>query len=148
MKKILKIVIADDNEVMVESLKKWLDRQKNYQVVGVAPDGKSEIKLIEELAPDLVITDIKKPDGWIGLDIVRKYKEKQKSPIFFVISAGIEEYVTRLEKLDIKYYLEKPCFYGDIYKTIHKIYDENFLFPVQRYLKKFFEVSIDDLLLK
>jgi DNA-binding NarL/FixJ family response regulator len=55
-----KIVIADDHEVVVEGLRRVLDRRE-FEVVGVANDGRALIQAAEKLRPDVIITDVAMP---------------------------------------------------------------------------------------
>ena len=87
MDEVLKIVIADDNEVLVDMMKKWIEENERYQVIGMARDRNDEMYLIDTLKPNVVITDIKEKDGWTGLDVVEKYMDSEYKPIFFIVSA-------------------------------------------------------------
>ena len=42
--------------------------------------------MIEELDPEIVITDLKRGDSLSGLDIIKDYAEKEKSPKFIIVS--------------------------------------------------------------
>lgn len=44
-----------------------------------------EIRMIEELKPDIVITDLMREDKYTGLDIIKRYKDLKQSPQFLVI---------------------------------------------------------------
>lgn len=78
----MKIVIADDNPVMLSSMKEALESLSSnhgpIDICGEATDGKALIKLVEKNAPvDLVISDLRMPklDGLSSLVYLRaKYK--------------------------------------------------------------------------
>jgi DNA-binding NarL/FixJ family response regulator len=65
-----RIVIADDHEVVVEGLRRILDRRK-FEVVGVANDGRALIQAAEKLRPDVIITDVAMP-RLNGIDAARE----------------------------------------------------------------------------
>ena len=44
------------------------------------------IKLIEELKPDVVVTDLMRNHEFTGLDIIKDYSEKETRPKFVVVS--------------------------------------------------------------
>jgi DNA-binding NarL/FixJ family response regulator len=66
----LRIVIADDHEVVVEGLRRILDRDK-FEVTGVASDGRALIRAARKLHPDAIVTDIAMP-RLNGIDSVRE----------------------------------------------------------------------------
>ena len=59
----LKVVLIDDEPIIVEGLSRSVDWTKfQCRVVGTANDGMSGKKLIEEMSPDLVFLDICMPE--------------------------------------------------------------------------------------
>lgn len=87
----LKVLIADDEKQMVEEIITNLNvKNEDYEIVGYALTNEEERKKIEELKPDIVITDIfrgsvgQKNAG--GLEIIKEYSEKYFLPRFIVIS--------------------------------------------------------------
>ncbi len=87
----LKVLIADDEKNMIDEIISNIDiENKDYEIIGYALTNEEEREKIEELKPDIVITDIfrgsvgQKNAG--GLDIIREYSEKYFLPRFIVIS--------------------------------------------------------------
>ena len=60
MNEVLKIIIADDNQIAVDMIKRKIEENEKYKVIGIAKDEEEEIKLIKDIKPNLVITDIRK----------------------------------------------------------------------------------------
>jgi DNA-binding NarL/FixJ family response regulator len=56
----LKILIANDHAVVVEGLRRILDRPE-HEVVGVANNGQALLQAAAELQPDVIITDVAMP---------------------------------------------------------------------------------------
>ena len=56
----LKIVLIDDHTLFRSGLKALLQRQSDFAVVGEAADGLEGVKLIELVAPDVVLLDLGK----------------------------------------------------------------------------------------
>lgn len=69
-----RIVLADDHRVFAEGLKSLLEDE--YDVVGIAEDGEQLIDVVEELEPDLVITDVSMPK-LNGLEAVQRLLESR-----------------------------------------------------------------------
>lgn len=124
MEDILKIVIADDNKLIVNMIKGQIEKDKRCKVVGIANDEENEIFLIDTLKPNLVITDLRKKKGWTGIEIIEKYKECEYKPIFCIISASIIDYIDEIRKLKIQYYLNKPYNENDLMRIINDIYND------------------------
>lgn len=78
-----RILLADDHAVVIEGLRRILDRPE-FQVVGVATDGRALLRAAERLKPDLIITDIAMP-LLKGIDAAREIlARKQKPKIIFL----------------------------------------------------------------
>lgn len=87
----LRILVADDEKKMADEIIKNLDvENEDYEIIGYALSNEEERQKIEELKPDIVITDIfrgslsNKNAG--GFDIIKEYSEKYFVPKFLVIS--------------------------------------------------------------
>lgn len=53
----VRVVIADDDESFLESLRGLIEAHANLEVVGVARDGLEAIELTETLGPDALVID-------------------------------------------------------------------------------------------
>lgn len=88
----IKVIIADDSKVECEFLRKELEKHENIEILGVANTDEDEKKMIEELQPEIVITDLMRNGKYSGLDIIKEYSEKEETPKFLIISAGVPCY--------------------------------------------------------
>ncbi len=57
----IKAFIADDHAMMREGLRLIIETEKDIRVIGEAADGRQAVRLIQQLAPDVVIMDIAMP---------------------------------------------------------------------------------------
>ena len=91
-----RLVVIDDEYLVVEGIKAMIARQKlQYEVVGWAYDGICGLEVVEREKPDLVITDIRIP-GLDGLSLIESARESCPETIFVVISGYTEfEYARR-----------------------------------------------------
>ena len=71
----LNVLLVDDHEVVRKGLKYVLDDLEDFNLIGEASSVKTAIVLAEQLQPDIVILDIRMPDG-SGLDACRTIHEK------------------------------------------------------------------------
>ena len=80
------IIIADDEVKTCEQIESMLKKYSYINIMGIANTDEEEIKLIEELKPDVVVTDLMRNHEFTGLDIIKDYSEKETSPKFVVVS--------------------------------------------------------------
>jgi len=57
----IRLLIVDDQELMRDGLTAILERQPGIEVVAAAADGAEALRLVEELAPDVVLMDVRMP---------------------------------------------------------------------------------------
>ena len=81
----IKIVIADDNTYFCKFLNDYLKKYEDIEILETANNDDDEIRMIEELKPDIVITDLMREDKYTGLDIIKRYKDITISSIFSYI---------------------------------------------------------------
>ena len=70
----IKVLLADDDDLFVESLKALVDRQPELDVVATAHNGLEAIELADALDPDAVVVDLHMPllDGMSALARLRR----------------------------------------------------------------------------
>jgi DNA-binding NarL/FixJ family response regulator len=70
----IRVVIADDDQLYLSSLRELIDRQPELAVVGAAKDGLEAIELVESLTPEAAVIDLHMPrlDGVQALERLRR----------------------------------------------------------------------------
>jgi len=106
---VYKAVIIDDEpwtRGVVRSLGDW--ERFQMEIVGEAADGETGLLLIDEVRPDVIITDVRMP-RLNGLDMLSRLREKGQDACVIVIS-GYDDfsYVRSALTLGVKDYLLKP----------------------------------------
>lgn len=86
----INIIIADDEIKTCEEIKNLLENYSYINVLGIANTDEEEVRLIEELKPDVVVTDLMRNHQFTGLDIIKKYSEIKNSPKFVIVSFSPE----------------------------------------------------------
>ena len=82
----IKIIIADDEIRTCKEIEEGLSGYEQIEILGIANTDEDEIRMIEELKPDVVITDLMRGRNFTGLDIIKDYAEKENSPKFIIVS--------------------------------------------------------------
>ncbi|MFS8651505.1 MAG: response regulator transcription factor, partial [Caldibacillus sp.] len=57
-----RILIIDDHQLYREGIKRILEFEENFEVVGEGEDGTQALELVEKYNPDVVIMDINMPN--------------------------------------------------------------------------------------
>lgn len=99
----IKVLIADDVQVIAESNKKIAQAFENIEVLGIAKNGQEEYNMIEKLMPDLVITDNKMP-VMNGIEVIEKINNSSisKKPKFILVTADLgSEFVNNAYSLGV-----------------------------------------------
>ena len=81
------VVLADDNPVMREWLRKLLERDPDIQLVGEALDGIEALGLVRALAPNLLVTDLMMP-GLDGIELAERVRKHSPATRVLVMSAA------------------------------------------------------------
>lgn len=138
---ILNIIIADDNSILANMMKALIEKDERYKIVGIARNDDDEIKLIDDLRPDLVITDLRKDNKWTGLDIIKRYQKKEYNIEFFIISGSTSNSIKQIEEMNIKYYLNKPYSDTELFKILDEIYKAKYPKAIMQIEKSLVDVS-------
>jgi DNA-binding NarL/FixJ family response regulator len=103
----IRILIADDHEVVRIGLAALLDRQHGFRVVGEAASGDEAVRLARSLHPDVVVMDIRMPNGSgteacraitaeaPDLPVVMLTSYADEEALFEAIAAGASGYVLK-----------------------------------------------------
>ena len=115
-----KILIVDDSALVRKVINNFLDGE-GYELV-MTSDSAKVIDLIEEINPDLVISDIMMPDmdGYTFLRHIRKIKSQESLPVIMMSTKKKEAMEDLFVSYNISGYLEKPFEKEDVVALIKK----------------------------
>ena len=100
----IRVVIADDHQLLLEGLSQALDRLPDITVVGTAQDGKALLELAEESAADVVVLDQEMPK-LTGIGAIKKLGSG--TPAILVTMHADEEHRAKAEKAGAVGFLSK-----------------------------------------
>ena len=77
----LKLIIADDERIIRESISKMIDwNSLGIELIGLCSDGIEAYNMILDECPDIVLTDIRMP-GLSGLELIEKISQTEISSL-------------------------------------------------------------------
>jgi DNA-binding NarL/FixJ family response regulator len=114
----IRILLADDHTLVREGLRKILETQRGWEVIGEASDGRQAVRQALELKPDLVILDLAMPQLG-GVDAIQQIVKRLPSARVLVLSMHADEtYVTRALKAGAHGYLLKDSAGTDLLRAV------------------------------
>jgi DNA-binding NarL/FixJ family response regulator len=117
----LSIVLADDHDIVRKGLRFLLERLPGMEVVGEAPDGRTAVRLAQELEPDLVIMDIGMP-LLNGIDATAQIiKHNPRTAVIILSMHADETYLVRTLAAGAKGYLLKDSTENDLIPAIQTV---------------------------
>lgn len=106
-KQMIRVVIAEDQGMLLGALGMLLDLEEDISVVGKATNGEVALALIEKLQPDVVLLDIEMPLK-SGLDVAEQVKQKNvKTKVMIVTTFARPGYFERAMKAGVSGYVLK-----------------------------------------
>ena len=117
----IKILIADDQDLIRESLKIILDTNSDMKVIGLAEDGLKVLELLKKDLPDIILMDIRMPQ-LDGVKCTKAIKEKYPDvKIIILTTFDDDEYVFYALKYGASGYLLKGCSVQELTSAIHTV---------------------------
>lgn len=103
----IRVVVADDHAVVREGVRRVLDDDPDFTVVGEASTGTEALDIIEASRPDVVLLDLGLPD-MSGLEVAQRLRRTDPRPGILVLSMHDDsEYVLRAVRSGVDGYLLK-----------------------------------------
>lgn len=117
----LRVIIADDQDLIRESLKIVLDINEDMQVVGMACNGMELLKILETQPADIILMDVRMPQ-LDGVQATKAVKEKYPAiKIIILTTFDDDEYVFNGLKYGASGYLLKGISVPDLTEAIRKV---------------------------
>jgi DNA-binding NarL/FixJ family response regulator len=103
----LRILIADDHEVVREGARALVEAEADWEVCGIATNGREAIERAKELTPDVIVLDMTMPE-LNGIDAIRQIKRAVPTTEIVIFSAHrSEEIVQQVFDAGAKSYIRK-----------------------------------------
>jgi len=118
---VIKVLIADDHNVVRQGLKNIIDQQSDMKVSGEAASAHELLEKVRKQPWDVVILDVTMP-GKSGLDALKELKiEKPKLPVLILSMHPEDQYATRVLKAGASGYMTKETAGEELVQAIRKV---------------------------
>jgi len=130
MKKI-RILLVEDHAFVRESLKQYLEKEEDLEVIGEAADGEQMVALAKELRPDIIVADVAMPK-LSGIEATKQIRALNISvPILILTAYDIDQYIVSLLDSGAAGYLLKDISGKELIDSIRRVTrGESVLHPV------------------
>ncbi len=117
----VRVVVADDHDLVRTGLTMILDAQPDIEVIGQAADGKEAVELALRLRPDVCLFDIRMPemDGIAATEALAGPEVEDPLPIVIITTFDLDEYVYGALKAGARGFLLKDAGPELLVQAIH-----------------------------
>ena len=117
----IRVVVAEDQRMLLSALSRLLDLEEDIDVVGRATDGREALMIVRRLDPDILVTDIEMPD-LSGLDVALQIQQDGlRTRTLVVTTFGRAGYLRRAMDAGVRGYLLKDAPSEDLVDAIRTI---------------------------
>lgn len=114
----VKVLVVDDNEVLVNLIMKYFNGSKEIEIIGRASNGIEAIEMIKTKEFDVLLLDLVMPlkDGIGVLDYMKENNIKKQ--VIMMSSYNQEDIIRKISEYGVRYFALKPFDMNDIRKKI------------------------------
>ncbi len=126
----IRLLIADDYDVMRENIKSFVVKQPDIEVVGEAKDGETAVELAKKLSPDVVLMDISMPK-LSGIEAAGSILSNNAAARIIILSThSNKRFVEAGLKAGVSGYVLKTSIFDDLIPAVRAVMaNELFLSP-------------------
>ena len=121
----IRILIVDDANLIRQALSIFFKPESDLEIVGIAENGKTALKLVEELNPDMVLMDMEMPEmnGLTATKIITKRFPKTK--VLMMSSHHSQDYIDQALTAGANGYFIKHMPTEELSEAIKLIYKQD-----------------------
>jgi two-component system, NarL family, nitrate/nitrite response regulator NarL len=87
---LIRILLADDHPIVRDGVRRLLETEPDFRVVGQAADGREAVRLVSRCAPDILLLDLAMP-RLPGLEVLRELSASDSPVRTILLTAAIEK---------------------------------------------------------
>lgn len=117
----MRILLADDRQMMREGLRALLEKHPESEVVGEAEDGRAAVALAAELKPDVVVMDVSMP-GLNGIEATKQIlRDQPKTKVLALSVHADRRYALTMLEAGAVGYLIKNSASQELYRALDAV---------------------------
>jgi DNA-binding NarL/FixJ family response regulator len=117
----MRILIADDSEVFVQRLLRALGEIGGVEIVAQARTGAEAMQAVRNLNPEVMILDIRMPQG-SGIDVLEGMKRERQAPITIVLTNfAYPQYRKKCLQLGARFFFDKSAEFGKVGEALRRL---------------------------
>ncbi len=118
----IKVLVAEDQTMILGALAAMLEMEDDLEVVARATNGRDALRLTQEEQPDVVVSDIEMP-GMTGLELAAALKQSEHPVrVIIVTTFARPNYLRRALNAGVKGYLLKDAPAQQLAEAIRKVH--------------------------
>jgi len=113
--------LADDHEIVRDGLKTLLEKERDFEVVGMAGDGQETIRMLSETEADIAVMDINMPN-LSGVEATKQIQSEFPRVKVLILSVHTDsEMVGRMLEAGASGYLPKSCAAQELIEAVRMV---------------------------
>ncbi|SRR6266498_43769 len=126
-KQIIRVILADDHDLVRRGIRRILEKNSNICVIGEASTGAQALQLVRELNPDILLLDMEMPDIK-GIHVARELRANHVPVSIVVLSACDDDhFIEEILQAGVDGYLNKSEPAVKIRETIYRVSEKHFV---------------------
>lgn len=126
--------MADDHKMFAQGMASILDKEPDFEVVGIFTNGKQVLNYLQQQEADILITDMNMP-GMDGIGLIQELKKQKNKIKIIVLSMYDEEEIFKnCVKQGINAYVLKNADPEELVFTIHEVIEKRHIINFQHVL--------------
>ncbi|HZD60717.1 MAG TPA: response regulator transcription factor, partial [Anaerolineae bacterium] len=127
----IRILLADGHAFVRESIRQFLEKETDLEVIGEAADGEQMVALANKLEPDVIVADVATPK-LNGIDATKQIRELHPSIAILIVTAyDFDQYIFALLEAGVTGYLLKDICLQELINGIYAVHrGDSVLHPI------------------
>ena len=117
----MRVLVADDSEVFVQRLLRALGEIGGVEIVAQVRTGAEALQAIRNLQPEVVILDIRMPEG-SGIDVLESLKRDKTATITIVLTNfAYPQYRKKCLQLGARFFFDKSAEFAKVGEALRRL---------------------------
>ena len=117
----IRVLLADDHKIVRQGIRGLVETQADMEVVAEAEDGRTTVKLAQEMSPNIVIMDVAMP-GLNGIEATHQITRNNHAVKVLALSMYADiRFVTGMLSAGASGYLLKDCAFEELVEAIRSV---------------------------